>query len=240
MKAHALSILVTSLFVAGSAVAGQKQNAPAGPPSPTAPPQVVNQPQATTVISASELAPTEPRFWLGPSFGVNASTFLCDSCDSAGVRGRAGISSGMVAEMLIGSHMAVEFESMYLQKGAVLRSGGVKVGQINYETIEVPVSFKGRFGSKKVHAVVFGGPQIGFAVTRSIEQTGSATHQVTAGQVDFGVHGGGGVEFTFGDRTTLFLNARVNVGLVNLDDGSIGQSTTSFGVLGLSGIKFGI
>jgi len=202
------------------------------------------------IAVAEEVAPvtapvasSEPsKFRLGALFGLNASTVICDGCEAAGVTGRLGLGAGAVAEYVIVDKFSIEMELMYLQKGARVKDNlNLITDYINYNTLEIPISAKGRFGNDKVKGIVFGGPQIGFALTRSTQASGAANSvALDAATVDFGVHVGGGAEFTVAHEVYLFVNGRINVGLTDVKGAVINQKSTTFGVLGTTGVKFGL
>lgn len=187
-------------------------------------------------------APSTSRFRIGPTFGLNASTIVCDSCDYSVVRGRLGVGFGGTFEYLFNEYMALEVETMYLQKGVALYDSGSFQGNLNYNTIEFPVSFKGRFGGRRVKGVVFGGPQFGIAVSRTQTAAGVAgTKSLPAKSVDFGVHIGGGVEFQVDPLINLFINGRFNIGLTDVAlDPDFTEAVHTFGLLFLGGIKFSL
>jgi opacity protein-like surface antigen len=191
------------------------------------------------VVKTSEVS----KFRIGIELGLDSSTVVCDSCDSIGMAPRIGLATGATAEYLFSDHLALEVEAMYLQKGVNIKPGSTTTAKINYETIDFPVSLKGRFGNQKVKGTVFAGPQFGLAVTKSLTVIGSGTSSLSARGFDFGIHVGGGVEFQVTETMNIFLNGRFNFGLVDLDIQKYlpaGDSAHSLGLLLMSGIKFGL
>jgi len=104
------------------------------------------------------------------------------------------------------------------------------VSYINYnglDYITIPLLMKAGFG-RKLHCFANAGPYLGWLVGAPASQeytdslikrqtsTGNAANLYKA--VDFGVAGGAGIEIQLKNRFILSLEARYNLGLVNIDN----------------------
>lgn len=207
-------------------------------PAPTKTPDAYVVP----VVAAKDSPLAEPsHFRFGFEAGLTSSTVNCDDCSYYRIQSRSGVATGLVFEWLLGEKMAIELETMYVQKGIKYRDAADVQYNINYNMVELPISFKGRFGNQKIKGTVFGGPQIGVAVTRTYNALGGVKSSLPARDYDFGLHIGGGAEFQVSPKVNLFVNGRVNVGLVDLDIEKLlgtNDEVRSLGVLILSGVKF--
>lgn len=134
--------------------------------------------------------------------------------------------------------LSLQPEILYVQKGFAADQSGVTDYDYTYKLnyLEVPVLLKIGFGTDVVRGYINLGPSIGYLmsgnvkgegdfaeivsgdVDEKIEFTDSETDDPTklhANRLEFGANFGGGVGFTLGGRSLLFVDARYNAGLTD-------------------------
>ncbi len=141
---------------------------------------------------------------------------------------------GGVLHINLADNLALQFEPMYLRKGAKQKGSFTDpdLGNFSAEAktkvdyIEVPVMLKVAFGASMTGPYVMAGPMVGFLL--SAKQTGSISFagveqeidedikdQIT--NIDFGLGFGAGLSFPAGNNS-LFVEGRYALGLTNIND----------------------
>jgi hypothetical protein len=126
----------------------------------------------------------------------------------------------------------IQPEVLYTQKGAKYDEGGAEA-TVKLDYVEVPVLFKGRFGSGGVKPSVFAGPAVGFKVSAKTEFDGEEEDIEDVKGTDFGIVFGAGLDLAAGPGSFI-IDARYTLGLTTLDDspdpGDVKNGVWSFSV----------
>jgi len=151
-----------------------------------------------------------------------------------------GLNIGLVSELEIGNHFAIQPELIYTQKGFKLDEGmdfelyniPLPIGVIvrsKFSYLEVPLLFKGKIGDDKMKGYLIAGPSVGYAIDGQLTSTARAIleFQVLDQDLDlnqigyerFEVAGivGGGAEVKI-PSGKLFMDARYQFGFTELYD----------------------
>lgn len=144
---------------------------------------------------------TEKRIVVGPMAGVSISTISGDDVgDSPFLGSRTGFVGGGFISFNANTHVAIEPQLLYAQKGARFSDGfSSAVWALDY--IEIPLLIKGRywFGAeaRPVTLNVFGGPAIAFNVHCELSSTdfSSPCGDDTMKTAEFSVLFGAGAEY---------------------------------------------
>ena len=114
----------------------------------------------------------QSRIVVGPMAGVSFSTLVGDDIGAGQFKGsRTGFVAGGFVSFNANTHVALEPQLLYVQKGATWSDGAYRV-EYDLDYIEVPLLIKGRywFGPEARPFVLdgFGGPAIAFNVHCSL------------------------------------------------------------------------
>lgn len=143
-----------------------------------------------------------------------------------------GFGAGVAFELPLGDVLYLQPEASFVQRGSTIASGnGIKV-DVKYETVEIPVFLKAKFG-EVVRPYVFAGPQLNLNVASRIQgQAAGQTADVSfdPNTLDFAGVVGAGLEVG-----NFFTNLRFEAGMVELNKNS--ASWRSRGFLFLLGLK---
>jgi len=117
---------------------------------------------ASTATAQRSRATPGPSIVVGPMLGVSFSS-LSTSNEAVGVdiRNRTGFVAGGFVTFNASSHVAVEPQLVYIQKGATAVTTGTGFNSITYalDYIQVPVLIKGRYWSRRHRVVQLSGHQ---------------------------------------------------------------------------------
>lgn len=151
-----------------------------------------------------------------------------------------GLNIGLVSELEIGNHFAIQPELSYTQKGFKLDEGmdfelyniPLPIGVIvrsKFSYLEVPLLFKGKIGDDKMKGYLIAGPSVGYAIDGQLTATARAILEFQVADQDlnlnqigyerFEVAGivGGGAEVKI-PSGKLFMDARYQFGFTELYD----------------------
>ncbi len=151
-----------------------------------------------------------------------------------------GLNIGLVSELEIGNHFAIQPELSYTQKGFKLDEGmdfelfniPLPVGVIvrsKFSYLEVPLLFKGKMGDDKMKGYLIAGPSVGYAIDGQLRTTAKAILEfdILDQDLDLGKIGyekfevagivGGGAEVKI-PSGKLFMDARYQFGFTELYD----------------------
>ena len=157
----------------------------------------------------------------GVEFGLKAGLNLAslegdDVFEEAALKSRTGFSGGIFVGIPVTPNFLIQPEVLYSQKGAKLEAAGEEA-TVKIDYIEVPVLFKGRFGSGGAKPSVFAGPAVGFKVTGKTEFQGEEEDIEDLKSTDFGIVFGAGLDLAAGSGSFI-LDVRYTLGLTTLDD----------------------
>lgn len=132
-------------------------------------------------------------------------------------------SVGLIGEFGITDMFAVQPEVNFIQKGykTTVQNEITHDYKVLLNYVEVPVLFKGKFGTEMLKLNVVLGPTFGYAFNGKTDHNGTKTDinfsndQIK--QYDYGVTVGLGVSVKAGPGD-IFLDGRANIGLNNLND----------------------
>jgi len=163
----------------------------------------------------------EPRVEFGVRGGINLASVNGDDVSFFDVspKSRVGFSGGIFAGIRVTSNFLIQPEVLYTQKGAKYEEGGSEA-LIKLDYVEVPVLFKGRFGSGGVKPSVFAGPAVGFKVSGKSAFDGEEEDLEEAKGTEFGIVFGAGLDLAAGSGA-FTIDARYTLGLTTLDDSAV-------------------
>ncbi len=135
------------------------------------------------------------------------------------------INAGLIAEISFSEMFALQPEVNFIQKGykTTFQNGTTYDSKVLMNYVEVPVFVKGRFGTDLVKFNVLAGPSIGYAFNGKVKSDDTEIDidfdKDQIKQYDVSALLGIGVELKAGPGN-IFLDARLNWGITNLDDSS--------------------
>ncbi|MCX6580923.1 MAG: porin family protein [Candidatus Aminicenantes bacterium] len=173
----------------------------------------------------------------GVKGGFNLSKFY--SVEPAGMDQKylAGFQVGLFKGFNISPSVQIQPEIFYIQKGSkvtMMIDTVEAIAKIRISYFEIPLLFK--FNLKPDTAVnpyLIAGPYVAFRskATLTVEAMGQSEKEDIKEDVkstDFGIIGGGGVEFKMGDMLKCILvEIRYELGLVNIDKGASSKAKNS-------------
>jgi len=170
------------------------------------------------------------------SLGIQGGVNFADFDPSVGTR--TGMALGGHLEMNLIPMLYLQPEVIYLQKGASTSTNTWK-----FDSVEIPLLLKGKFGTSEMSAEIFGGPSVGILVSRKRAPSAAGSSDVdltgTTKGLDFGLQFGAGADFNVGVGTSIFINARYLLGLTNLNnDPTITVTSKTKGILIVGGVRF--
>lgn len=163
--------------------------------------------------------PASAQMDVGVLGGLNLANLSVDPGIGADLKTRTGFGFGGVLGIGLGEMFSLEFEPMFLQKGAKAEAGGTD-GKIKADYLEVPVMLKVPFGQGNVKPYVMAGPQVGYLLSAKVEAGGQEQDiKDDVKSIDFGVAFGAGVGIPAGNNT-VFIEGRYALGLTDVNDDS--------------------
>lgn len=157
---------------------------------------------------------------------------------------RLGLAGGLALDLPISQHFAFAPQVMYLQKGGTVASGNTIINY-RFDTIEVPLLMKMKFGNEHMRLAVFAGPSIGIGIKRDAvaDDNGTGTAipadltRETSG-TEFSIHVGSDIEFPVGETTNFVLGMRYMQGITNILRHGGATYIRNQGVLATGGLQF--
>ena len=170
---------------------------------------------------AGMAAADDSRVEFGLRAGLNLASLNGDdaSLDNISPDSRIGFSGGFFVGIRVTPNFLIQPEVLYTQKGAKYDVGGAEF-TIKLDYVEVPVLFKGRFGSGGVKPSVFAGPAVGFKVSGKSAFDGEEEDLEEAKGTEFGIVFGAGLDLAAGSGA-FTIDARYTLGLTTLDDSAV-------------------
>jgi Outer membrane protein beta-barrel domain len=164
---------------------------------------------------------------IGPKIGINSASADIELRFGESFRPspRKGLIFGAVINTNLWGPFSLQLEPQYVRKGYRLddTSSGEPLTVIaNLDYVELPVVLHGAIEFDKVRAFAFAGPNIGFrmaAKVSSVLPNSVETNHVEYSTKDFdlSLDVGAGVAFQLSPTTSIFTDARVSRGLINID-----------------------
>jgi Outer membrane protein beta-barrel domain len=152
---------------------------------------------------------------------------------------RTGFAGGVFAEYDLSENFSIMPEILYVQKGGRYNTF-TDAYQLNWDSLEVPLLVKGKFGTDTVKGVVFAGPALSFAINQTLlDNYISIPPAYYLRTFDIGIHAGLGGEFALTPQMTFFLNGRYMQGFINQSQ-SFGVTQYLSGFLFMTGLSFGL
>jgi hypothetical protein len=152
--------------------------------------------------------------------------------DAAGIRARQGAVTGVYLTAPLGRILSIRPELLFALKGGrtevSLRDGSAATLDIDLAYIEVPLLARVTLPTGRIRPVFFGGPTTGFRIgcdlqvilaTETVRSTCDSAGVVLFRTFDYGVVGGGGIEFGWA-QSALSLEARYTSGIRSVVDGA--------------------
>jgi hypothetical protein len=180
---------------------------------------------AMVVTVGTTVLPAQIR--VGPKIGINSASadIKLRFGESYRPSPRKGLILGAVINVDLGGPLSIQFEPQYTRKGYRLDdtfSGKPLTVIANLDYVELPIVLHGTVTFKKFSAYALAGPNIGFrmaAQVSSVLPNSVETNHVEYSTKDFdlALDLGAGVSFQLNPTTTLFTDARISRGLINID-----------------------
>jgi Outer membrane protein beta-barrel domain len=152
--------------------------------------------------------------------------------DAAGIRARQGALTGVYLTAPLGRILSLRSELLFGLKGGrtevSLEDGSAATLDIDLAYIDVPLLARVTLPTGRIRPVFFGGPTTGFRIgcdvqvilsTATIRETCDRAGAAIFRTFDYGVVGGGGVEFGWA-QSALSLEARYTAGIRSIVDGA--------------------
>jgi outer membrane protein with beta-barrel domain len=162
--------------------------------------------------------------------------------DAAGIRARQGALTGVYLTGPFGRILEFRPELLFALKGGrtdvSLEDGTIATLDIDLAYIEVPLLARVTLPTGRFRPVLFGGPATGFQIgcdlqvilpTQPVRSSCREAGVALFRTFDFGVVGGGGVEFGW-SQSALSLEARYTAGIRSIVDGATVRNR-AFGVM---------
>lgn len=140
---------------------------------------------ASTLLLLTGAAQAQGRFSIGPRLGLNVSTYhFTESTPAQSVKYRPGVEAGLMANIGLGGHLAVQPSLLYSQKGFTestsvdVRTGtNLPVGsgeleyrnRLNYLSLPINMAYSQRADGQGFQ--VFAGPYVGLLLSGKYEST---------------------------------------------------------------------
>lgn len=176
---------------------------------------------------------------IGPKAGINLANWSVENAEENGdYQSRMGYQFGVVAEIRINDHFAIQPEFNLIQKGAKQEFSEVDslIGSISTKTnvvfnyLEVPVLIKAgtSFGPARVDLLA--GPSFGYALSGKVKEEFTLNGETEKDEIDIdfkedevkrtdvGLQLGAAFSFNLGESAKLFVDGRYLFGLTNLND----------------------
>ncbi len=176
---------------------------------------------------------------IGPKAGINLANWSVENSEENGdYQSRMGYQFGVVAEIRINDHFAIQPEFNLIQKGAKQEFSEVDslIGSISTKTniafnyLEVPVLIKAgtSFGPARVDLLA--GPSFGYALSGKVKEEFTLNGETEKDEIDVdfkedevkrtdvGLQLGAAFSFNLGESAKLFVDGRYLFGLTNLND----------------------
>lgn len=190
------------------------------------------------IISSTALKAQETG--LGIEGGINISNV--STTPSVNLNSRTGFMVGGYADIGISRIASIKPGIRYIVKGFTGSGNGLTISE-NMHYIEIPLLVKFRIPLNEVKPYFEAGPTLAIQLSASEDQTfGAQSQNFDAGflyeSIDFGLYFGSGVEFSLGNRISMFTGGGYSLGLSNTS--KTATSVRNRGFQFTSGVKFGI
>jgi hypothetical protein len=157
---------------------------------------------------------------LGIRFGLNYANANTDPPASIG--SRAGLMAGGIVEAGLTSTFVLQGEAMYVEKSAKIDIAAGSEEIRKYRYVEFPVSLKAKFGDSEKVPYLFVGPNLGFIVSAKSEiillgQKSTTDLENSTEELEIALDVGGGVEYPLFLKTSLMLDIRYSLGILDID-----------------------
>lgn len=186
---------------------------------------------------------------IGVIGAVNLANISVDPKDQApDFSNRMGFGIGGILALGLGQNLALQFEPMYLQKGAEAEETDPTIGTakltFKLDYIEIPALLKIAFGSSPTKFYIMAGPAVGILTSAKLRgeisgQSAEVDIKETVKDVDWGAAFGAGVSFPAGSNS-IFVQGRYALGLsdINNDTDDPDTKIKNKGIHILGGIAF--
>lgn len=181
---------------------------------------------------------------IGVVVGVNRTNLSYKFIDYSP---RTTFAIGGVLHHRLSEKLALQFQPVYLQKGAQYAVNDAELGHVEFATklayIEIPALFKYSLrGKGSVQPFVLAGPTAGILLSGKEEATTAGKIYTTdftenMQTLDIGVAFGGGLNFPFGKKE-IFVEARYDFGLSKIHYNSPGTGSYNRVIQLIMGLSF--
>ncbi len=173
---------------------------------------------------------------IGLKGGLNVANVSADQIELVDTDSRTAFVGGGFLTIGLGERFAIQPEVLYAQKGFSVGALGTRAS-VDLDYFDIPVLLKVNLvqPTQQVRPVVFAGPFIAFETSCSVSGEvggigGSTDCDVALGAretTDAGIAFGAGVDIAATQGLLILLDARYNLGLVNLDSEAGSDSVKS-------------
>jgi hypothetical protein len=166
--------------------------------------------------------------------------------DAQGIRARQGAVSGVYLSASLGGGLSIRPELLFALKGGrtevSLEDGSTATLDIDLAYVEVPLLARVNFPTGRLRPVLFAGPSAGFQIGCDLQVIAADTTARRSCSIvvpgffrsfDYGVVGGGGAEFVWG-QSALSLEARYTAGIRSIVNGATVRNRVFDLMLGLT------
>lgn len=151
---------------------------------------------------------------------------------------RRGFLMGAVMDVGIGGPLSLQFEPQYVRKGYRLddtSAGDNYTVILNLDYVEMPVLLKGSWHWDKFQAYAFAGPSLGFRMAAQVSSVFPNSYETrhveySTKEIDLSLDLGAGVGFQVGPHATLFTDARISRGLIDISTDAHSYHSNDFKV----------
>ncbi len=152
---------------------------------------------------------------------------------------RTGFMGGVFAEARLSAPFSVQLETFYAQKRFTVSAANASV-TYHLNTVELPLTLKATFGSEAFRPYVFAGPNLGLRVSvKADKNSGNVVFDDQTKSADLALDMGGGFLYRLNAGTSLLLDARYSLGLVNSLSGPLsGDFSKAHDIKILTGVRF--
>ncbi len=189
------------------------------------------------LLLCSQGADSQMRFGVGLRTGLNFASMSFDpelfvNNPQITQGGRTLFMVGAAGELFFTPMFGVEMDFLYVGKGAAFTRSTDQASQtIKLSELEIPILFKAKFLTGKIHPYGFVGPSIGIVTSASAvsEIPGQPVEDIDlknnpggtqVSGMDFSLQFGGGAEYLVTPKIGLFMDLRYVLGLSNIFDTS--------------------
>jgi hypothetical protein len=175
---------------------------------------------------------------LGIKAGANFASVTVKNSSNVSYKMKPGFSAGAQADIALLPTLSVRTDVLYVQKGTKFTTPTTSDGKVKLDEFVVAPFLVMRFPLAKVIPFVQAGPEIGLNTLAKEEQGGnSANASPHFKKSDFSINLGAGVILPVG-MNDLTLDARYNLGLVDVNKDTGSASTKLNGIQIFAGFNF--